>query len=88
MQVLWRKEQEITLAKFQGPTKMLVGSGTVLGNVDTPPAGGCRTSVEVKMKGVEDVRDLKGFHQLLLYGDHAKELEGLCQLLGIEIIPM
>ena len=88
MQVLWRAGQEITLAKFQGPTKMLVGSGTVLGNVDTPPAGGCRTSVEVKMKGVEDVRDVKGFHQLLMYGDHARELEGLCQLLGIEVIQM
>jgi len=40
------------------------------------------------MKGVEDVRDLKSFHQLLLYGDHAKELEGLCQLLGIEVTPI
>jgi hypothetical protein len=88
MQVLWREGQDITLAKFQGETKMLVGSGTVVGNVDTPPAGGCRTSVEVRMKGVEDVRDLKGFHQLLMYGDHARELKGVCQMLGIEVIPM
>jgi hypothetical protein len=40
------------------------------------------------MKGVEDVRDLKGFHQLLMYGDHARELKGVCQMLGIEVIPM
>jgi len=88
MQVLWRVDQEITLAKFQGPTKMLVGPGTVIGNVDTPPAGGCRTSVEVKMRSGGDVRDVKGFHQLLLYGDYARELEDLCQLLGIDVIPM
>ena len=87
-QVLWREGQDITLAKFQGPGKMIVGSGTVIGNVETPPAGGCRTSVEVKMKDIEDVLDTKGFHQLLMYGDHAKELRDLCQLLGIEVIPM
>ncbi|HID56639.1 TPA: hypothetical protein EYP37_08930 [Candidatus Poribacteria bacterium] len=88
MQVLWREGQEITLAKFQGPKKMIVGSGTVIGNVDTPPAGGCRTSVEVEMKGIEDVRDTKGFHQLLFYGDHAGELKDLCQLLNVDATPM
>jgi len=88
MQVLWREGQDITLAKFQGPSRMIVGSGTVIGNVETPPAGGCRTSVEVKMKNIEDVRDTKGFHQLLMYGDHAKKLRDLCQLLGIEVMPM
>ena len=87
-QVLWREGQDITLSKFQGPGKMIIGSGTVIGNVGTPPAGGCRTSVEVKMKGIEDSRDTKGFHQLLMYGDHAKELRDLCQLFGIEAIPM
>jgi len=88
MQVLWREGQDITLAKFQGPTRMIIGSGTVIGNVDTPPAGGCRTSVEVKMKEIKDVRNTKGFHQLLMYGDHTRELKSLCQLLGIEAIPM
>jgi hypothetical protein len=36
------------------------------------------------MKGIDDVRYKKGFHQLLMYGDHAKELKDLCQLLSIE----
>jgi len=88
LQVLWREGQDITLAKFQGSNKMIIGSGTVIGNVETPPAGGCRTSVEVKMKDIEDVRDTKGFHQLLFYGNHKKELKDLCQLLGIEAIRM
>jgi len=84
MQVHWREGQEITLAKFQGPEKMIIGSGTVVGNVETPPAGGCRTSVEVRMKEVKDVRDTKGFHQLLFYGDLAGDLRNACQLMGIE----
>jgi hypothetical protein len=83
-QVLWKEGQKVTLARFQGPAKMLIGAGTVVGNIDTPPAGGCRTSFEVKMDDVEDVRDVKGFHQLLMYGDHARELKYLCQMLGVE----
>ena len=86
--VRWREGQRITLAKFQGPGRMLVGSGTVVGNIDTPPAGGCRTSVLVAMDQVKDVRDVKGFHQLLIYGDLRQDLERSCQLLGIETQPM
>jgi len=88
VQVRWREGQKITLAKFQGPERMIVGSGTVVGNIDTPPAGGCRTSVLVAMDEVNDVRDVKGFHQLLLYGDLRRDLERSCQLLGIETQPM
>jgi len=88
MQVLWRNGQEVTIIKFQGPGKMIIGSGTVVGNVDTPPAGGCRTSVEIKVDGVADARDVKGFHQLLMYGNYAKELNAFCQLFGIEAIPI
>jgi len=87
-QVKWREGQRITLAKFQGPGRMIVGSGTVVGNVDTPPAGGCRTSVLVAMDQVKDVRDVRGFHQLLMYGDVRQDLERSCQLLGIETQPM
>ncbi len=87
-QVLWREGQEVTITKFQGPGKMLIGSGTVVGNVDTPPAGGCRTSVEIKVDDVADVRDVKGFHQLIMYGNYAKELNAFCQLFGIEAIPI
>ena len=87
-QVLWREGQEVTMTKFQGPGRMIIGSGTVVGNVDTPPAGGCRTSVEIKMDDVPDVRDVKGFHQLIMYGNHAKELNDFCQLFGLEAIPI
>lgn len=87
-QVLWREGQEVTITKFQGPGKMIIGSGTVVGNVNTPPAGGCRTSVEIKVDDVPDVRDVKGFHQLIMYGNYAKELNAFCQLFGIEAIPI
>jgi len=63
-----------------------VDTGTVVGNVPTPPAGGCRTSVEIKMDNVEDARDVIGFHQVVCYGDVRREVEAFAQLYGLNVI--
>jgi len=87
-QVLWREGQEVTLAKFQNSDEMIIGSGKVVGNIDTPPSHMCITSVEVKVDGVEDMRDVekdvKALHVLLMYENKAKELSSFCQLMGIK----
>ncbi|HOJ33158.1 MAG TPA: hypothetical protein PKY35_09410 [Candidatus Hydrogenedentes bacterium] len=86
LQVLWREGQPVTLVRFQNPNQVIVDTGTVVGNVSTPPAGGCRTSVEIKMDDVEDVRNVLGFHQVVFYGNHRRDVEAFCQLYGIETI--
>jgi len=92
VQVLWRVGQKITPMKFVGraskpdPSKILLGTGRVLRNIDTPPSGGCRTSLECEVDGVADSRDVKGFHQLLIYGDLEDEFKAYCQLAGIEVV--
>ena len=83
LQVLWRPEQTVTLMQFVGPDKMILGRGRVLRNHDTPPAGGCRTSVELTLDGPADTRDTKGFHQLFIYGDHVRDFTAYGQLYGI-----
>lgn len=85
-QVLWRIGQEVTVMEFQGPEKIILGTGRVLRNIETPPSGGCRTSVEIEMNDMPDVRDTKGFHQLFIYGDLEDEFKAYCQLAGIEVI--
>jgi len=85
MQVLWPVGQRITLMKFVGPTKIILGTGRVLRNIETPPSGGCRTSLECTVDGVADSRDVKGFHQLLIYGDLEEEFKAYCSLAGIEV---
>ena len=85
MQVLWREGQPVTLVRFQDPNALIVDTGTVVGNVSTPPAGGCRTSVEIKMDRVEDARDVSGFHQVVFYGDHRRDVEAFCQMYGIRV---
>lgn len=86
VQVLFKEANPVTLASFQGPDKLVVDTGTVVGNVQTPPAGGCRTSVEIKMDRVEDARDVIGFHQVVFYGNHRRDLEAFCGMWGIEYV--
>lgn len=64
---------------------ILLGTGRVLRNIDTPPAGGCRTSMELELDGVPDARDTKGFHQLIIYGDLEIPFKSYCELAGIKV---
>jgi hypothetical protein len=83
MQVLWREGQPVTLVRFTNPRELIVDTGTVVANVQTPPAGGCRTSFEIALDGIEDSRDVRGFHQVVFYGDHKRDIEAFCQMYGI-----
>ncbi|MCS7252681.1 MAG: hypothetical protein RMK18_02200 [Armatimonadota bacterium] len=84
MQVLWRAKRRATVLRFLGPGNLMFGTGTVVENIDTPPWGGCRTSVSVKLDDVIDVRRLRGFHhQVLVRGEHNELLECYAQLHGI-----
>jgi L-fucose isomerase-like protein len=84
LQVLWPKDQPATLVRFTSPNEMIIDTATVVGNVNTPPAGGCRTSVELRMDNVEDCRDVRGFHQVVALGNHRRILESFCELYGIK----
>jgi hypothetical protein len=85
-QVLWRIGQKATIMKFEGPSTIILGTGRVLRNIDTPPSGGCRTSVELELDNVADSRDTKGFHQLFIYGDLEPGFKAYCQLAGIKVV--
>jgi hypothetical protein len=85
-QVLWRKGQKATVMEFNGPETIILGTGRVLRNIETPPAGGCRTSVELEMDDMADSRDTKGFHQLFIYGDLELPFKAYCQLAGIKVV--
>ena len=86
VQVLWKEGQPVTLARFQNPNELIVDTGTVVSNINTPPAGGCRTSIEIAMDRIEDCRDVLGFHQVVFYGNHRRDLQNFCQMWGIKVI--
>ncbi|MBN2133666.1 MAG: hypothetical protein JW741_29465 [Sedimentisphaerales bacterium] len=86
VQVLWEIGRPVTIMKFQGPESIILGTGKIVRNIDTPPSGGCRTSVELTVDGVADSRDVKGFHQLLIYDDLELPFKAYCQLAGIKVV--
>lgn len=85
MQVRWPPGKEITVMKFQQPDSLVVGTGHVVGNVQTPFAGGCRTAVEFKLDNVADVRDIKGHHQVFVCGKFDNMLRGYCELTDMKL---
>jgi len=85
-QVVWPEGEPVTLVDFMDPNRLILDTGTVVGNVSTPPAGGCRTSFEIAMDRVEDCRDVRGFHQVVFVGDHRRDIEAFCQMFGIEVL--
>ena len=86
--VLWRTGQEVTMALYlSGEAPLMhIYSGKVVACPDIPPAGGCRTNVEITINEVDDVCDVKGMHQVIFYGSHAKELQTFCRLYGINVV--
>jgi hypothetical protein len=85
-QVLWPVGKPVTLVRFTGPGEIIVDTGKVVSNVDTPPAGGCRTSVELAMDDIEDCRDVMGFHQCVTLGNHKRDVESWAQLYGMRVV--
>ncbi len=86
MQVIWPVGAPVTLVRMNSPHEMIVDTGKVVYNVDTPPAGGCRTSVALQMDRVDDCRDVAGFHQVVTLGDHRRTLEAFGQMYGIRVV--
>jgi hypothetical protein len=85
--VLFPKGQDVTMAQYF-PTEtpeMLVYTGAIVDCPEIPPTGGCRTNLRMTINEVEDVRDVKGMHQIIFYGNHGKDLRTYCQLNSIAL---
>ncbi len=87
-QVLLRENQPATVMKFISPDRLMAATGTILHNIDTRPddgIGGCRTSFQMAMDDVADVRDIRGHHNVLIYGKYRNELRAWGQLAGVKV---
>ncbi len=92
-QVLWPVGERMTIMDLYPPSLLRVGAGTVISNIEPSPkghnpyeeAGGCRTSVEVSVDGLDDIRDVKGFHQLFILGDFEQEFKNYAQLANLKV---
>jgi hypothetical protein len=90
VQVLWPVGSPVTIVEKQG-NNMLIGAGQIVSNIPDPPSkswGGCRTSIEIKMDDAGDTRDIKGFHQLVIHGNHERRLTQFARLMGMGVAPI
>jgi hypothetical protein len=97
-QVIWPVGETVTVVKFSDPQwfrmpdpssaparTLWLGSGRVVRNIDTPPSGGCRTSLEVELDAVDDIAKVRMLHHVLyVLGDHVEKLKAYCELAGLE----
>ena len=94
---LWRQGQRVTCldllpASIQdaegstagGRSEALISVGSVLGNMEVPPSGGCVVSVKVKFDSHQEVLSFPGFHQLFFYGDYREQMKDFCRLIGLK----
>jgi len=86
--VLFTAGQDATMALYRSGEKpqMLVYSGKIVGCPPIPPAGGCRSNLQMTINEVADVCEVKGMHQIIFYGNHVRPLRAFCQLYGLEAV--
>jgi hypothetical protein len=87
-QVWLRENQGVTMMKFLNAGELMACTGTLLRNIETKPddgVGGCRTAFEMAVDNIDDTRDIRGHHNVLLYGKHLPMLKAYCQLSGLAI---
>ena len=84
--VLLSAGEEVTMAQYLSgdAPQMYVYTGAIVSCPES--AGGCRSNVQMTINEVEDVRNVKGMHQIIFYGNHGRHLKEFCQLHGIEAI--
>lgn len=87
-QVLWPEGMEVTIAQYIAAAKprMYVYTGRIVSNNDTPPAGGCRTSVMTTLNEVSpcELKAENMLHPTMFAGRHADRLRAFCRVFGIE----
>ena len=88
-QVLFREDQRATVIQFLGGFgALMAATGTILHNIDTRPdcgRGGCRTAFQMEVDDVANVLDIRGHHNVLIYGDHLQDIRAWCRLAGVEL---
>jgi hypothetical protein len=87
-QVLWPAGQDVTMAHYLSGAKpeMLVYSGKIVRCYEMPPAGGCRTNLEMTINELDDACGVKSMHQTIFLGNHARQLRRFCQLWNIPVV--
>jgi hypothetical protein len=86
MQVLMPCDETITVARFNGPGRLLVSTAFVTGYGDSDR--GCRTQIRTRVSDAEKwLQNFQaGLHRVIFYGDHTRAIERMGRLMGFEVV--
>lgn len=86
LQVLMPAGETVTVARFDGPRRMLLSTGVALGPVSSDR--GCRSQVRTRV--ADAARWLRnygsGLHRVVFYGDHTAAIGMLSRLMAFEVV--
>ena len=86
LQVLMPSEETVTVARFDGPARMLISTAEVTGAVDSDR--GCRSQIRTRVSDAEKWLQnySAGLHRVVFYGDQVRDVERMGRLMGFEVI--
>ncbi len=87
IQVLWKPDEPVTMVRYYPGTKpaLDVYAGRVVKSHPMPPAAGCTTNVEIAITDRDEACMVKGHHNLLFCGDHARQFRLFAQLYKMKL---
>jgi L-fucose isomerase-like protein len=85
LQVLMPVNEPVTVARLNGPSRMLITTGFVTGTVDTDR--GCRSKIRTRVADAESWLNnySAGLHRVVFYGNHLKDIQRMGKLMGFEL---
>jgi hypothetical protein len=86
IQVLMPSHETITVARFDGCSKLLISTAEVTGALDSDR--GCRSQIRTRVSDAEKwLRNYSaGLHRVIFYGDHVKSIEMMGRLMNFQVI--
>lgn len=86
LQVIMPVGDQVTVARFSDPKKMLFSTAETTGSEDSDR--GCRSQVRTRVADAEKWLQhyTAGLHRVMFYGDHTRTLERMGHLLGFELV--
>ncbi len=87
VQVMMPSGETITVARFNGPTRMMISTAEVTGPVMDSDRG-CRSQIRTRVSDAEKWLQnyTGGLHRVIFYGDHVRDVERMGRLMGFEIV--
>jgi L-fucose isomerase-like protein len=86
LQVLMPSQETVTVARFSGPSRLLVSTAEVTGPVDSDR--GCRSQIRTRVSDAEKWLQnfTAGLHRVVFYGDHVRDIERMGRLMGFQTV--